>query len=71
MSHRTSIAAAGLVAALGMMMTDAAAWDDAKYMDLKGQWVRASGGMGRYDPTKPPARGQEASRAGSLRRSQI
>src|SRR6516165_3493611 len=60
MSHRTSIAAAGLVAALGMMMTDAAAWDDAKYMDLKGQWVRASGGMGRYDPTKPPGRGQEA-----------
>jgi len=60
MSHRTSIAAAGLVAALGMMMTDAVAWDDAKYMDLKGQWVRASGGMGRYDPTKPPGRGQEA-----------
>jgi hypothetical protein len=59
MSHRTSIAAAIFVAVLGMMIADAVAWDDAKYIDLKGQWVRASGGMGRYDPTKPPARGQE------------
>ena len=60
MSHRTSIAAATLVATLAMMTTDAVAWDDAKYIDLKGQWVRASGGMGRYDPTKPPGRGQQA-----------
>jgi len=60
MSHRTSIAAAIFVAVLGMMIADAVAWDDAKYIDLKGQWVRASGGMGRYDSTKPPARGQEA-----------
>jgi hypothetical protein len=60
MPHRTSIADITLVAALGMMMiSDARAWDDAKYIDLKGQWVRADGGMGRYDPTKPPGRRQE------------
>src|SRR5271155_2366235 len=59
MSHRTLIAVTTLVAALWMMITDARAWDDAKYIDLKGQWVRADGGMGRYDPTKPPGRGQE------------
>ena len=59
MSHRTSIAAAILVATLAMMIADAVAWDDSKYIELKGQWVRASGGMGRYDPKKPPGRGQE------------
>ncbi len=59
MSHRTSITVtATLFIALGIV--EARAWDDSKYIDLKGQWVRASGGMGRYDPEKPPGRGQEA-----------
>jgi hypothetical protein len=54
MPHRILVAVITLVAALGMMNTDARAWDDAKYIDLKGQWVRADGGMGRYDPAKSP-----------------
>jgi len=40
---------------------DAAAFDESKYPDLKGQWRRAergdiAGGFGglRYDATKPP-----------------
>ena len=36
------------------------AWDDSKYPDLKGQWVRAPGGGARYDWSKPAGRGQEA-----------
>jgi hypothetical protein len=43
-----------------MTLAGARAWDDSKYIDLKGQWVRGDGGMGRYDPTKPPGRGQQA-----------
>src|SRR5258708_23632426 len=48
------------VVVLGVV--DAQAWGDGKYPDLKGQWVRAEGarGVGRFDPTKPPGRLQEA-----------
>jgi hypothetical protein len=49
-----------LATALGMMIAEALAWDDAKYIDLKGQWTRTIGGAGRYDPTKPLGRLQEA-----------
>src|SRR5437899_10545961 len=59
---RTSLGAAALVAALFATTVDSKAWDDTKYPDLKGQWVRAEGarGVGRFDPTKPPGRLQEA-----------
>ncbi|MFI5387130.1 MAG: hypothetical protein ACHQ50_13540 [Fimbriimonadales bacterium] len=60
MPNRTSLGAIMLVVALGLQIAEVRAFDDSKYMDLKGQWVRAGGGMGQYDPAKPPARGQEA-----------
>jgi hypothetical protein len=34
-------------------------FDESKYPAFEGQWIRA-GSIERYDPTKPPARGQEA-----------
>src|SRR4030088_1343372 len=62
MLFRSSISAVVLTAALCATIAGAQAWDESKYPDLTGQWVRADGsrGVGRYDPTKPPARGQEA-----------
>jgi hypothetical protein len=53
MPYRSLIAAMSLLAAQYMTVVDAQAWDDAKYPDLKGQWVRAegAGGVGRFDPT--------------------
>src|SRR5258705_13680936 len=61
MLYRGSIGAIVLTAALCAMIAGAQAWDDSKYPDLTGQWVRAEGarGVGRYDPTKPPGRRQE------------
>src|SRR5258708_2316138 len=46
MLHRISMAAITLVWALGAMTAAAQAWDDSKYPDLGGQWVRAEGGRG-------------------------
>src|SRR5215813_4327546 len=60
MPYRVSITAVTLASALCLTIAGARAWDDTKYVDLKGQWVRGDGGMGRYDPTKPPGRGQQA-----------
>src|SRR5437660_2022085 len=61
MSYRRMIGAIALSTALCVATTDARAADEAKYPDLKGQWVRAEGarGVGRFDPTKPPGRLQE------------
>ena len=64
MRFRNSIGAATLAAALLAMIGGAAAFDESKYPDLKGQWRRTgnagllSGGNGglRYDSSKPPAR---------------
>src|SRR6201997_3161464 len=66
MRFRNTIGAAALAAALMMTIGGAAAFDDSKYPDLKGQWRRA----GRlvqgdrigapFDPTKPFGRGEEA-----------
>ena len=62
MLYRVTIGAVALFALLGLTISDASAFDDAKYPDLKGQWVRAEGarGVGRFDPAKPPGRLQEA-----------
>ena len=65
MRFRNSIGIAALAAALLMTAGSAAAFDETKYPDLKGQWRRAgnagllSGGNGglRYDSSKPPAPG--------------
>jgi hypothetical protein len=59
---RRLIRGAAAAAALAAMIGGAAAFDDTKYPDLKGQWRRAgnvgllAGGAGglRYDESKPP-----------------
>ena len=60
---RSSIAAVVMATALCLTIAPAQAWDDSKYPDLKGQWLRV-GPQGfngtRFDPSKPPGRGQEA-----------
>ena len=62
MLYRIYLGAAAFVAALFVTTLHCRAWEDSKYPDLKGQWVRAEGarGVGRFDPTKPPGRLQEA-----------
>jgi hypothetical protein len=62
MRFRISIGAAALAATLLMMIGSAAAFDETKYPDLKGQWRRfnnfglLAGGAGglRWDESKPP-----------------
>ncbi len=58
MSQRRPVVAIALAAALCTAMPGARAFDDAKYPDWKGQWVRIGAG-GQYDPTRPPGRGQQ------------
>ena len=62
MLYRGAIGAVTFLTVLSMTLFNALAFDDAKYPDLRGQWVRAEGarGVGRFDPTKPPGRLQEA-----------
>jgi hypothetical protein len=56
---RTIALVAALSAALsGLPISSAQAFDDAKYPDWKGQWVRIGGG-GQFDPDKPGGRGQQ------------
>jgi hypothetical protein len=57
MLERSSIGAIALATAL--LLSTAGAWpEDAKYPDLRGQWLR--NGAVQWDPSKPPARGQQA-----------
>ena len=63
MRYPSSIAAVVLMSALPLTMGAARAWDNSNYPNLKGQWVRVgpAGFNGtRFDPSKPPGRGQEA-----------
>jgi hypothetical protein len=60
MFDRSSIATVALLAALSATFTDAQAWDDTKYPDLKGQWVRGYPGGARFDPAKGTGPRQEA-----------
>ena len=55
---QTSIGALALAATLSLALTGAQAFDETKYPNWKGQWVRIGGG-GQWDPSKPPVRGQE------------
>jgi hypothetical protein len=55
MPYRASI---GVITALLFMITGAAAFEDAKYPDWKGQWSRI--GSGNWDPSKPRGAGQKA-----------
>ena len=53
-----------LVAALVGPQSEVRAFDDARYPDLNGQWLRADvpgeAGLPPFDPSKPPGRGQQA-----------
>jgi hypothetical protein len=63
MSHGNPIAAIAFAAVLGMAHSGAQAFEDSKYPDLHGQWTRAAAPGAsdepRFDPHKPPGRGQE------------
>ena len=56
MHHRIPIGAVLLAAILGVTMSDVRAFDEAKYPNWKGQWVRTDTGTPRYDPSKPSGR---------------
>jgi len=58
MRYQSSIAAIVLAAALGMTVAGARAFDETKYPDWSGQWIRIGGTQ--WDPSKPKSRGQEA-----------
>jgi hypothetical protein len=48
------------VAIVSFPVGNAGAFDESKYPNWKGQWMRADTGAPRYDPSKPSGRGQEA-----------
>ena len=60
MRYGNRTAAVAIVMVLGMAMGGARAFDESKYPNWKGQWVRGDPGGGRYDPSKPGGRGQQA-----------
>src|SRR5260370_38264339 len=60
MPYRRSIGALVLAATLCFSLAGARAFDDDKYPDLSGQWLRTDTGTPRYDPSKPAGRGQQA-----------
>src|SRR6476659_9144376 len=64
MLNRSAIGAAALIAAMWMPISDASAFDESKYPNLKGQWTKATvpgiDGAPSFDPSKPPGRGQQA-----------
>ena len=53
-----SLGSFALAAALCLAVSGAQAFDESKYPNWKGQWVRIGGG-GQWDTTKPPVRGQQ------------
>src|SRR5215471_21464633 len=55
---RPLIGMLSLAAVFGLALTDTQAFDESKYPNWKGQWVRIGAG-GLYDPDKPAGRGQE------------
>src|SRR6516165_10773289 len=60
MLDRIAFVAFSLAAALSATVTAAQAWDDTKYPDLNGQWVRGYPGGSRFDPSKGIGPRQEA-----------
>jgi hypothetical protein len=58
MDHR--LIGAFALAVLCLASPGARAFDDSKYPDLSGQWLRTDTGTPRYDPAKPAGRGQQA-----------
>jgi len=61
MFYRKSICAIALAVGLLTTAVAAHAYDESKYPDWSGQWIKApDGGPPRYDPSKPDGRGQQA-----------
>jgi hypothetical protein len=60
MPDRFPLAAVVMALLLGATVTSARAFDEAAYPSWKGRWLRTDTGTPRYDPSKPPGRGQEA-----------
>ena len=60
MPDRFPLAALTLALLLCATVTSARAFDEASYPNWKGRWLRTETGTPRYDPSKPPGRGQEA-----------
>jgi hypothetical protein len=63
MLNRTAIGATALIAALCLSIAAARAFDDAKYPEFGGRWVRGPGGapgQPGFDPTKRFGRAQQA-----------
>ena len=56
MLHRMAIA----LVLLGTCLTGAEAFDDSRYPDWKGQWIRRPETGGQWDPNRPPGRAQQA-----------
>jgi hypothetical protein len=57
---RSAIGAMAVAAALAFVVTDAAAFDETKYPDWSGQWVRPRGIATQWDQGKPSGLGQQA-----------
>jgi hypothetical protein len=60
MNCRVPIFVVTLAGVLGLFMGNARAFDESKYPNWKGQWLRGDPGPSRYDPSKPSGRGQQA-----------
>jgi hypothetical protein len=60
MHHRIPIAVGVLALLAGLATSAAWGFDETKYPNWKGQWVRSETGGPRYDPNKPQGRGQQA-----------
>jgi hypothetical protein len=58
MLHGNSIRAFATAAVLAMAVCGARAFDESKYPDFSGQWIRVGGTQ--WDPSKPGGRGQQA-----------
>src|SRR5262245_3959059 len=57
MLYRSLVTAVALAAALSMTFSSALAFDETKYPDLKGEWIRVGGNQ--WDPSKPRGLGQQ------------
>ena len=60
MLYRPSIGVLAFVGYLSLSLAGASAFDDNKYPNLAGQWLRTDTGTPRFDPSKPSGRGQQA-----------
>jgi hypothetical protein len=60
MAYQGSVSALAFAGLLCLALTSARAFDDDRYPNLAGQWLRTDTGTPRFDPSKPSGRGQRA-----------